>query len=273
MPSHVLFAALTGWLLVAQGAAAESKDLCLAPHEDGQRLRRDGYLRAARDKLHECERENCPAPVRVDCAKWISELDASIPTVVVHARDDGGRDVTGLRVWIDGRIATDYVEGRPFELDPGRHDLRLEANGLESSLAVLVAEGERNRLLEATLSKTNAPPTAEARAHSARPIPAAAWVTGGVGIAALGVFAAFGYIGWRKHDALRSSCAPHCTDSDRAPIVTDYTISDVALALSVVSFGAATWLVLTRPSVSKAPESSRLVPCVGPGRAGVCGTF
>jgi agmatine deiminase len=40
--------------------------------EEGQRLRRGGHLRAARDKLHECERETCPAPVRADTGTKIA---------------------------------------------------------------------------------------------------------------------------------------------------------------------------------------------------------
>ena len=57
--------------------------------------------------------------------KWLAELDGQIPTIVLEARDDHGGDLADVRVEVDSRPVQNYAAGRPFELDPGRHVLRV----------------------------------------------------------------------------------------------------------------------------------------------------
>jgi hypothetical protein len=87
-------------------------------------------------------------------------------------------------------------------------------------------------------------------------------VLGSVGVAGVASFATFGLLGFTKHAQLRGSCAPDCTDAQKSPIVTDYAIGDLSLAVAVVTLGIATWVVLTRPTVT-----------VGLGGAGLRGEF
>jgi hypothetical protein len=85
-------------------------------------------------------------------------------------------------------------------------------------------------------------------------------VFAGVGVVGAGAFATLGAIGFAKHASLRSVCARYCTDDQVRPIRVDYAVGDVSLAVSLVSFGVATVLFLTRPaSPSTLPRVSALL--------------
>jgi hypothetical protein len=293
-----------GALLVSCGAVVltttfaraqpPGKDLCLEPYERGQELRQKGQLRAARDVFRDCTRDACPRAVRVDCAQWSSELVAAMPTLVLQIRDDQGRDIVGVRVSVDGDAIPSYADGRPFECDPGVHVLHIESGDQAIEQRVVVREGEKGRTVAVAFKgratpalpsaslpaqppdQTTAPPfSRDARAVERAPIPALAWVLGGVGVAGLGVFATFAYLGHRQHDELRSSCAPHCSDTEKTPAVTDYAIGDITLGVSVVSLGIATWLTLTRPHATSEPRSARpdVALLIGPTGGGLSGVF
>jgi hypothetical protein len=185
-----------------------------------------------------------------------------LPTVSVRARDAEGRDVTGLRVLVDGAPVLGYEEGRPFELDPGPHTLRFEARGHVVSLEVVAREGEKGRVLSVTFLALPSPKSApHAVERPSRPVPRSVWALGGIGVLALGSFATLDAIGWAEHNTLRGTCAPFSTDTQARPIRIEYAIGDVSVAVSVLSLGVATWLFLARPTVRAA--SSRAGLAVG----------
>jgi len=262
-------------------AGAESKDLCLGPHEGGQDLRSRGALRSARDSFRECTRDSCPGPVRVDCVKWLAEVEARIPTLLVLASDETGHDLTGVEVEVDGKGVAGYAEGRPFEIDPGTHAMRFRAGDRTLAQNVVVREGEKDRTLRVVLPTRPAAqvppaPAAEPPPQAAlrRPVPVLAYVVGGVGIAALASFVTFDTMGFVKHGDLRSSCAPSCKDAQVSPIRTDYLVGDTSLGVSIVALGVATWLVLTRPTVPVSGASgAAYAPWLTPGGGGLRVTF
>jgi hypothetical protein len=249
---------------IAPRARADGRDKCLGPYGEGQELRREGRLRAAREVFRTCARDACPPAVRVDCAQWGTEVSSAVPTVIVRAKDERGQDVAGVRVLVDGDPVASYEDGRPFELDPGAHSVRVEAGLRATDVQIVAREGEKARTISVTLrdlthaeptraEPTRAEPMPEARA---RPVPPLVWVFGAIGVAALGSFATFGLLGFEKHASLRESCAPRCTSAEEAPVRVDYAIGDVSLAVSIVSLGVATWLFLTRPDAPRPSPSS-----------------
>src|SRR5262249_6729990 len=153
----------------------------------------------------------------------------AVPTVIVRASDERGQDVVVARVFVDGEPVAGYVEGRPFELDPGPHALRVEGQGRASSIQVVAREGDKARPVALTLPDAARPPP-PALAPS-RPAPPLVWIFGALGVATLGAFATFGLLGFEKHASLRHSCAPRCTSDDEAPIRLDYAIGDVSLGV------------------------------------------
>jgi hypothetical protein len=71
----------------------------------------------------------------------------------------------------------------------------------------------------------------------------ASWVTGALGIAALGSAAYLGIGGWQDANTLRRTCAPNCDPSQVSAIRTRLVIADISL-LAGLGLGALTaWLV------------------------------
>src|SRR5215472_4165346 len=191
-----------GWALIlafaSSVARAQTKDLCLQPYERGQELRHDGHLIAARDVLRTCTRETCPGPVRVDCVRWVAELDKAVSTVVIQAKDNAWRDVLGVHVVVDGQPVVGFKDGRPFEMDPGAHDLVLTANGQSVEEHVVIREAEKDRALVVTFASsapqggtgpapspgplTTEPQPARPRSVSSGGVPMPTLVLGGVAI-------------------------------------------------------------------------------------------
>ena len=114
---------------------------------------------------------------------------------------------------------------------------------MAAEVQVVVRIGEKNRAVLATLAPPGPPPpvappplpppppVAPVTPEPDRHVPAGAWLLGGVGAAALGVFAYFGVAGKNDADNLRATCAPGCApsrvDAVRAKLVT----ADVALGV------------------------------------------
>ncbi|MEJ7729211.1 MAG: hypothetical protein WKG00_08345 [Polyangiaceae bacterium] len=76
----------------SRAAAQDATNACVDAHVAAQRLRRDGKLRAAREQLVSCARTSCPQVLVRECAAWLSEVEATIPSVLFEATDEAGRD-------------------------------------------------------------------------------------------------------------------------------------------------------------------------------------
>src|SRR6185503_2046091 len=144
------FASLALLAADARAQPAPGVERCAAAYEEGQRRQAAGHLLEARREASVCAAASCPAEIVGYCAKLVDDLDAAIPTVVVAAVDDRGRDVPGVRLSLDGKDAG-LVDGRPLAVDPGSHELRgVAANGATApaSVALTVRTGERNRRIQ-----------------------------------------------------------------------------------------------------------------------------
>src|SRR4051794_29874474 len=80
-------------MLSVGSARADDRHGCAAAAERAQALRGSAKLRAALTELLACSQPRCPAIVREDCVKWVSEVQEQMPTIVVRAHDARGRDV------------------------------------------------------------------------------------------------------------------------------------------------------------------------------------
>ncbi|WP_394842442.1 hypothetical protein LZC95_35905 [Pendulispora brunnea] len=241
---------------------------CVAAVEQGQILHRDGKLRKAREKFIACARDECPGPVRRDCAHWLSEVDASLPSVVFGAKLRDGRELRKGRVLFDGEPLHDSLNGRAVAVDPGAHTLRFELEGAKPlQIETVIHEGEKNRLIAPTLEPLDGPATPPAAVTApepsapppeepkktepaeSRPIPVAAFLTGGVALVGLAGFTYFGLKGRGELDDLRSSCGPNCPQDDVDSARSKLLVGDVFLAGGLIAAGITTYLVLTRPTV------------------------
>ncbi len=269
--SLVFFAVLALPLGETRAFAADEKEACVAASDQAQTLRDEGKFRAARAQMIACAREACPAIVRRDCEKYLGDLDATQPTVVLGARNARGNDVPGTRVALDGVALVDRLDGKPIAVDPGEHTFRYEAAGaapVEQHAVIRV--GEKNRILTAivmasTSVAAKAPPTApidrapepETSTSHAR-VPVASIALASVAVVAGVSFAYFGATGQSDVSNLRATCAPSCAQSDVDAARTKLLVSDVSLGVGVVSLAAAAWFFFHRGASSSASTQSAI---------------
>jgi hypothetical protein len=260
-------------LAIAPSArAAESKDTCFDSYEQAQRLRKSGDLRGARDKLAVCKADACPDFVRKDCKQWAGEVDAALPTIVVRAKDASGKPIDDARVYVDGEKVADRVDGKPIAVNPGEHTVRVEAGDRKSEQKITAKEKDRDVpvdvAIEAEKKRDDTPPPPPPPAPESHGLPVATYVLGGVAIAGVGAFVAFGLSG--KSD---ESCKPTCTRSQVDTLRRAYLLADVSLLVSLAAGGGALYFALSSkhgaksdaPAASQARVVVRALPIVGGG--------
>src|SRR5882672_1519053 len=79
-------------------ALATDKAACVAAAEAGQRLRKQGHLVSAREQLVVCASPECPQVVSQDCTGWLGEVQRSLASLVVRARDGSGQALREVAV-------------------------------------------------------------------------------------------------------------------------------------------------------------------------------
>lgn len=241
--------------VVVAGAAVTSQaradDVsCAVSAETAQSLRREKKLLRARDELVKCSDPKCPSFVRGDCVRWLEELKATLPTVVVRAVDGAGNDVLSARVRVDQTL--DASLGVAVPLDPGPHVITVESAGARGEAKLLVAEAEKSRVVVVPLTASGAgagapaKPTPEALSPGPSPW---AYVAGGVGAAGLVTFGVLQLVAQGEYDDLKKECGNACEPSRVDPIRTKVVASAVALGVGVLGSGVSLWL-FTRPRSS-----------------------
>lgn len=267
-------------------AFADERELCASAAEQAQQLRDEGKYRKGREQMLVCARDVCPGPIKSDCGKWLTDLDRDAPTVVFGARDQAttpARDLTEVKVSIDGVQVTERLDGKPLMVDAGEHTFKFEYQGEQKEEKVLVRSGEKGRSISVVFGAVVAPPPPpgggdEKTEGSIVP----ALVVGGIGVVALGSFAIFGISGKNDVDDLESRCKPTrtCTEDEVDSARTKLIVADISLGIGVVALGVATYMILTRPKIDvKSQQAERRGvrftggPIVGGAAAGLGGTF
>jgi len=256
-----LAVAIVAWALPA---LADEKAECISAAESAQNERLSSKLLDAATHLRTCSRDVCPKVVRDDCQKWLPQVEQSLPSLVLHAHDATGNALADVAVSIDGAPLVSRLDDRPVAVDPGTHTLRFERAGSPTvEQTITIAAGEKGRAVAVQLLIPLAPPEQPAQPPPAprRPIPASVFVLGGVGVLAAGSFTYFAIAGTSDVNHLRSTCGLYCSSSDVAGAHTQLLVADMSLGVSVLAFGAATWLFLRRPA---APADSAASVAVQP---------
>lgn len=135
----------------APSANATPREECLDAHSRAQDLRERGQLARARQTFLTCAQSSCPSVVQADCAKSSDEIGQLVPTVTFSARDATAADLPNTTVYVDDVLVTSRLDdGKTYEVDPGKHVIRYVHDGRETSLKVVLSQGEKGRLLVAT---------------------------------------------------------------------------------------------------------------------------
>ena len=249
--------------LYAEEAEQDAVHACARAYEQAQEQRHAGALVSARDELSRCEQNDCPAFIRTDCARWLAEVVAEQPTLLLVAKR-GPAELSEVRVSIGDRVLVERLSGQAIDLDPGSYDLRFETAGSAPVLRhVLVQSGQKNQRVDVTFeplteaappsrsegsapsgsSASSAGPRAvEIDAGSSRVLP---WTLLAVGAA--GLVTGVGLDVWARTDEqhLADSCSPNCSDAQLRPVRNKYFIGDLSAGVGLASISLATYLFLT----------------------------
>jgi hypothetical protein len=248
---------------LTSAAFAHADPTCIAAYEQTQTLRKDGKPGAAKAQASICAKDSCPALLTKDCNKWLAELEALIPSVILDPRAPNGGLRADVRVKLDGVALSEKIDGKPIVVEPGPHTFVFEADGAAPvERAVVVREGEKNKKLTVTIAAAVEPPTLD------RPIPLGVWIFGGVSVVALATSAVFAIDGLGRKSDL-DECKPRCSSDDVDAMSARFTMADVALGAGVMAGAAAVYLYLTRPSVEVPPAAPaagwiRAIPYAAP---------
>jgi hypothetical protein len=189
-----------------------------------------------------CARDECTV-VKAFCARWLTEIEQQIPSVVVRVVDSDGTDRTDAKATMDGRSVK--LDGKPTSLDPGEHLLVVEApNAPRKEQKVLLVDREKSRLLNIQLpSKKKGSSAAGADSGG---IPTGVWVLGGIGVAALGAGTYFGLTARSQLEHLKNDCSPNCTSEQTKPGRTDALLADVSFGVGAAAVVVAiVWAAFT----------------------------
>jgi hypothetical protein len=254
--------------LCVSGLAHADVAACVAAHSHGQAERNAGHLKNAKADFLSCSSSECPGAIQSDCASFLAEVDGFMASVVFAAVDSDGNDATDVKVTVDGQVALDKLSGLATTLDPGSHAISYSwPDGFEQQQTIVVAQGEKNRRFELRreAKKVDVALTPVAAPSSPKKTPVAAYVLGGVGVAALGSFALFAITGKSAEQAM-DGCKPYCTQSQADKMRLRYLIADISLGVSVVSLGVGGYLFF---SAAREPTTNAL----NGGSVAVRGTF
>lgn len=241
------------------GLAQEDRVACRSAFEKGQELRDDGKLTAAREELVTCTRV-CPVAFATPCEGWLADVEKSLPTIVPRAVSARGQDLTDVTVSIDGVKRVTAIDGRGMAIDPGAHEVRFEVAGRPPvTEKVVIVEGEKNRVVLATID-TGPAPSKAVEAPTSASAPVAAWIVSGLGIVAIGGFAYFGLTANAQHDELVRGCSrtSSCSQGDKDGVVTRWHVADAMLASGVVLLGVGAYLFLTHDGTPDARPASEV---------------
>ncbi|MDP3238332.1 MAG: hypothetical protein Q8N26_36400 [Myxococcales bacterium] len=227
-------------LLSVTALAAPTVEQCVTASTAAQREQKNGSYLAAKRQLQVCASSQCPAVVENDCTKWLAEVLASMPSLVVVARVDGV-DQRQARVLLDGHLWQAELSGRPEDIEPGAHELTVTVGTQTRLQRLLINVGEKNRLVVFDFSTTV---QVEPTARAARSVPVLPLVLSGVAVAGVATFSVLGLTGRASLEALsKQECAStkSCNPSQVANVQRQFLIADVSLGVGVVSALFAAW--------------------------------
>jgi hypothetical protein len=244
--------------------SAASVQQCVDDSEAGQVAHLKGQLLAARAAFERCAAVSCPALVVSDCTRWLDEVVAATPSVVVAVRVDN-IDQRRARVLLDGHLWLEELTGHAVDLEPGAHRLTVQLDGRVLEQMAVVNVGEKNRSVvfrfDSSLPLTAPEPEVRASAPTRRSLVFPALSTG-LAVVGWGAFASLGLLGRAQLDALEhGACglARSCAPSQVADVRRLFLWADVSMvvgAAATVASALLWWWGLAAPAVAVVPTAS-----------------
>jgi hypothetical protein len=289
--------------LTPRVARADDKHACAEAFSQAQKLRDAHSFTAARDQLQTCSRDVCPRLMVEKCREWLSAVREQLASVVLIAKDAAGGTRPNVRVFMDGAVVADSLDGRSIDVDPGRHTfVFVAADGTRVEETATIHEGQKAQPVTATFAARPAPPaaptaeatstpptgthatvapTADSGAKSGGGMRTVGLVVAGVGAAALVTGAIFGALTISAHGSYEQSCgasigapAGFCNAdgvSGRNDAATKGTIATVAFVAGGVAVAAGATLFVLAPGGRA--SASQVGVGLGPASVSLRGSF
>jgi hypothetical protein len=260
-----------------------SKDECVDAHGRAQDAKEQGKLTLARKLFLTCAQTSCPQLVSNDCARFADDLGRMQPSVSLSARDGGGNDLPDTTVYIDDAlIATRLDDGRPHDVDPGKHVIKFTNAGHDQVVTIVIGAGEQGRSVAAVFGPPKgaanrpgspaAAPTPE-KPKDTHPTGSAALMYGGIAVTVVG--AAFGTFELTRVPSQCSISTNQCAAAPGDPVFSDaqsavhlanigWIVTGVGLAAAI---GGTIWYV-TGTKHGETKEHFAIAPYATPDGAG-----
>ena len=168
---HTVLASLIVLSTAGAAVADVSKEACIDAHSKGQDARDQGKVSLARKLFLTCAQSACPALVQGDCARFADDLTRMQPTLSFTARDGNGSDLPDTTVYVDDVLtATRLDDGKSYDVDPGKHVVKLVHAGKEQLVTIIVGAGEKGRTVAVTFGEPTPKPFAAAAIPAPPPV-------------------------------------------------------------------------------------------------------
>ncbi|HET9930033.1 MAG TPA: hypothetical protein VFQ35_05085 [Polyangiaceae bacterium] len=170
----------------------------------------------------------------------------------------------GLNVLVDEQPVPADELGSPIVLDPGAHHIRATADGAQPIERDETIEAGGSKTLTLSFAKNTANPEKTVVVLPSRSSESTlrmlGFVTGGVAVAGLSVFAITGLKARSIHSQLESECARGCSDASHLDMVgrgkSMQTVANVSLAIGAVSAAASATLLYFGYRQTSTPEAA-----------------
>lgn len=285
LPLAATILLVSGLAHAAPPAASGGPDrkACIAAADDGQKLRDENKLSAAREKFILCASKSCPGAVAKECSQWLQDAERDMPSVTFRAKDERGKEILDVRVLIDDQPVAESIDARALPVDPGEHKFKFaRSDGKSVEEKIVLRPAEKNRIIEMSFQTqqadgTTAPKDGAASGTVTPPpgeqgggfrIPVLGWVGAGVAVVGVGMMAFFAISANADEDRLRSTCAPSCPESERDSVDSKVLFANVGMGVAVVGVGVAVVSTVLANSGGAKAKSARVTPTIGPTRGG-----
>lgn len=247
-----------------------------------------GKLVEASTILNELK-ESPDKQIQASARKLVTDIEGRIPWIMVTVKGPKEGEATIL---IDGKETDASFE---VPIDPGEHVIRAEAEGWKPSEKQATAGNGEHLELEISLERD---PAAAEEEEEVKPVeappPASTWprpnlpvmVALGTGAAGVAIGSLFGILAFTSTSSAKERCSGNICPNDpetvdaRDAAVRNGNISTAGFIIGGLGVGTAAVLyymtqMKAAPAAAPAPakESATIHPWIGPGQAGVFGTF
>lgn len=228
---------------------AEVLDQCLADHLTSQKMQQLGRLLESQEHSYQCAAQHCPGQLRIDCLQWVNQLSERIPSLSFRVKVEGHREAN-VQVYVDGHLTLKRLSGQALNIDPGSHEIRIEAEGYSPyTEQITINEGERFRDIVADFERPSPPASLQPLADS-KPAEGnshvAEYVLAGIGLAATAHAIGWGVYASSGKSQLESECSPFCKQSSVDSIRRRGLIADISLGLGLSSIAGAAIVYFSR---------------------------